>query len=582
MRKLSKYYKVFMLPFVVSIIIKGLGAVTDIMIPLFMGKMVDEGIATGDRDRIIFMCAMMLIFTVVTVALNLIANYVSANVTQKMGENLRNNLYGHIQKLRVQDVDDMNTASLITRTTNDVERVQSMLLMMCRFIIRMPIMAIGGVVLSLIIDPVLTGVIFVGMCLTGVVSMLVFKFTGPIFRKVQINLDKLALILRENLSGIRVIKSFNKSKYETERFDNQSRKVKENEMAAGKLHTVSGPMIGLISGVTTAAVLFFSMYRLQDGKILVGEIMTIINYINQILMAMFMLPRMFMMLSRATASANRINEVFELTPDDNHGDVEKGEKTPVVLEMQNVSFKYSHGENSAISNINFKIRRGETIGVIGGTGSGKSTLLYLILRLYKPDSGEILLNGRPIDVYSNKYLHKEVTAALQQYNIFAMTVAENVVLNMEAQEDKLREAAEIAQLSDVINGLEEGYSHEIAQTGNNLSGGQKQRVNIARAIYRGASLTILDDVSSALDYQTDLNLRMALQEATKDKSVLLISQRVSSVKSANKILVLDEGRMAGFDTHENLIRDCSVYQELCRTQGIKVGSEGGHAEYATV
>lgn len=570
MKRIFIYIKPFFALFIFAVCIKGLGAVTDILIPFFMGKVIDDGIVVQDRSRIIFYCAMMLVFTILTVVFNLVANYLSAKATQRMGEKMRNHLYGHIQKLRVQDIDDLSTASLITRTTNDVERVQNTLLMMCRVIVRAPIMAVGGMLLSLMIDPALTGVIFVGMLLVGLTSYIVYRFTHPIFRRVQQCLDKLTLILRESLAGIRVIKSFNKGGYETNRFDQQVKAVRDNEMAAGKIHTVSGPAITLINGLTTAGVLFFSMYRMRDTDIAVGEIITIVNYVTQILMAMSALPRIFMLFSRANTSAGRIGEILDITPESTSGTAENGKAGEPVLEFKNVSFQYAHGSEMALKNISFHIDPGQTIGVIGGTGSGKSTLMYLILRLYQPDSGCICLNGNPLDEYSNAYLHKEVTAALQQYNIFAMTVSENIALNMEQDERALSRAADIAQLSDVIEGLNDGFRYEISQTGTNLSGGQKQRVNIARALYRRASLTVLDDVSSALDYQTDLKLRNALKKEHDGRSVLLISQRVSSIRNADRILVLDNGEMVGFDTHAALLESCDVYQALCRTQGVRL------------
>lgn len=573
MKRMLVHFKPFLGIFIFGILIKALGAISDILIPSFMGKVIDEGIETQNIRQIIFLCAMMLLFAGLTLGFNLWANYLSSKATQSMGESLRDHLYGHIQKLTVQDVDDISAASLITRTTNDVERIQNTMLMMTRVAVRAPIMAVGGITLSLLIDPVLTAVIFCGMVVVCFVSFTVFNRAGPIFRRVQKNLDKLTLILRENLAGIRVIKSFNKGAYESERFDKQSRAVRDNEMKAGKIHTVSGPAISLINGLTVAAVLFVSMYRLRDGHISIGQVVTIISYVNQILMAMANIPRIFLLFSRASTSAARVNEILDIKPDNFYGTCEEGADTQEVLTLRDVSFRYGEAGENALMHISFSVKRGETVGVIGGTGSGKSTLLYLILRLYRPDQGEILLNGRPIEEYSQNYLHSQVTAALQQYNIFGMTIGENIALNLEREERALRHAAETAQLGNVISGVENGFDYEISQAGSNLSGGQKQRVNIARALYRNTPLIILDDVSSALDYQTDRQLRNALKKEEQGKSVLLISQRVSSIREADRILVLDGGRMAGFGTHESLLNTCDVYRALCRTQGVIADEE---------
>lgn len=581
MRKLYPYLKGSFGIFVFSIVIKALGAVTDIAIPSFMGRVIDEGIVRKDINQIIFLCVMMLIFTVMTVAFNLSANKISSKATQRMGENLRNSLYGHIQNLTVQDVDNWTPATLVTRASNDVERVQQAMLMMCRVAIRAPVMGIGGLVLSFFIDPKLTAVIFVGMLLVGVVSLCTYKMTRPIFRRVQKSIDTMTVVLRESISGIKVIKSFNKGAHETKRFDVESKKVRDSETSAGKINTVSGPTISLIVGITIAAVLFYAVFRIRDSAVEIGQVVTIINYTNQILVAMSTMPRIFMMMSRAYISANRINEIMDTTETTKYGDRERGIENNEILSVENVSFKYQEGGGHTLHNVSFSIKRGQTVGVIGGTGAGKSTLLSLLLRLYEPQKGRIMLKGYPISEYSSEYLHKSITAALQQYNIFAMTMRENITLDLaENKEDELEAAAETAQLKNVVDRMDGRFDYEIAQTGGNLSGGQKQRVNIARTLFRNAELTILDDVSSALDYKTDLKLRTALKDYKSGNSFLLISQRVSSVREADRILVLKDGRVKGFDTHERLIRNCEAYREICKTQGIDLDDEiaGGERE----
>ncbi|MDL2234302.1 ABC transporter ATP-binding protein/permease [Ruminococcaceae bacterium OttesenSCG-928-L11] len=570
MGKLYAYIKPLMAAMIVAIVIKGAGAITDIMIPLYMGKVIDEGIAVADVNRIWQLCAIMLGLTAVTIFLNILANYLSAKSSQGIGENLRNHLYAHIQRLRIQDVDKISTPSLITRVTNDVEHVQRTILMMSRVIVRAPVMGIGGVVLSLLIDPYLTSVIFVGMIFIGTISWFSYKATRPIFRRVQKSIDRLTTILRENLAGVRVIKSFDKTDYEIDRFDKQSMEVKSNELKAGRYHAFIGPTIALTNGFTVAAILFAGSWRIHFSGVEIGQVVTVVNYVNQIIMAMAQVPRIFMMFSRANTSANRISEVFDMQETTEYGPETTPADTDTVLEFRGVQFRYPETSAKALQNIDFQIRRGETVAVIGGTGSGKTTLLNLILRLYEPTKGEIRLQGRPIGDYTRDALHSAVTAALQQYNIFAMSIGENITLDKATDAGQLEQAASSAQLMDLVDNVEGRFDYVIAQTGSNISGGQKQRISIARTLYRQADLTVLDDVSSSLDYKTDLRLRSALRTNYKDKAMLLISQRIASVKNADRILVLDKGEMVGFGTHQQLTETCRAYREICETQGVQV------------
>lgn len=577
MRKLYPYIRPFLLPMLFGVLFKGIGAVTDLLIPYFMGVLIDQGIGTGDNERIIFLCLCMLGLTLATAGFNILANYVSAYASQGIGEGMRNALYQKIQTLPLWVVDRLTASSLITRVTNDVEHVQRTLLMMTRFMIRAPIMAIGGVALSLLIDPLLTLIVFVGMILLGAASISVYKVTRPIYRKVQASIDRLTTILRENLTGIRVIKSFDKTGYETDRFDRQSRTVKHFELKAGMFNAYMSPSIAFISSLTTAAVLYAGGYRVLDGGIEIGQIVTILNYVNMILMAMTMIPRMFMMFSRANTSAARINEILDSKDQIRFG----RETTPLtetpLLEFRSVSYSYPNATAQALHNVSFTLTKGQTIAVIGGTGAGKTTLLGLILRLYEPTCGEIFLEGRPIADYTKDYLLSRITAAMQQYHIFGMSVRDNIVLDMDPDEERLRQSAAAAQLSELIDQLDYGYEHKIAQAGSNLSGGQKQRLSIARTLYRPAELVVLDDVSSALDYRTDLRLRTALRRTYQDKTVILISQRIASVQSADRILVLEKGRCVGFASHEELIRSNEVYRDICRTQGVSF-PDGGEAK----
>lgn len=568
MKKLYVYMKPFFGEFCFSVICKGLGSFGDLIIPYIMGIIINTAIAQSDVSGVVRMCIVMLAVAIFVIVANIVGNYCGAKSTQLMGNKIRDALYAHIQKLPIREVESVTTSSLITRVTNDVEYVQSTILMLTRFAVRAPVTAIGGTILSLLIDPWLTLVMFIAMVLLMLASIGVYKITRPIYQKVQHHVDRLTSVLRENLEGVRIIKAFNKTDYEQSRFDGESRNIRENELKAGKVNALMAPAMTLISSITTAAILLLSGWRITSGDILIGDVFTILNYINMTLMSMMMIPRIFMMFSRSNTSADRIAEVLDIDAHTDYGVANVTSNENTILEFKNVSFTYPGANAPALENISFKIKRGETMAVIGGTGSGKTTLLNLTLRLYEPTSGEIYFCGKDIREYNKDTLKENITAAMQQYNIFGMTIKDNIILDRDYDADNLKEAAQAAQIYDLIEELEGEFDYSIAQNGANLSGGQKQRISVARTLYRKAGLVVLDDVSSALDYKTDLKLRRALKENFTDTSVILISQRISSVRAADKILVLKKGRAEGLDTHDKLVEGCEAYRDICRTQSV--------------
>lgn len=570
MKKLYPYIRPFLSGLVIGILCRGLGAFSDLIIPYLMGEVINRGIAGEDTALIIQLCLAMLVIAALTLGVNLLGNYSATRATQKMGERMRDALYSHVQDMTIYDVENITTPSLITRVTNDVENVQRTLLMLSRFMVRAPVTAIGGTVLSLLIDPYLTLIMFVAMLLLAAASISVYKVTRPIYRKVQKYIDRMTGVLRENLDGVRVVKAFNKADYELGRFDSQSNMVRKNEVKAGTFNSFMGPSITFISSLTIVFVLYVGGFRIQGGNVQIGDMVTIINYINMILMAMTMIPRMFMMFSRANTSAGRISEVLDVQNRTAYGEETEGVDHDVILEFQHVSFSYPGTERHALHDVSFKIRRGETLAVIGSTGSGKTSLLNLILRLYEPTGGRILFEGRDIRDYDKKALTRKITAAMQQYNIFGMSIKENITLDLDYDDDRLSRSAESAQIMELIDELDEHFDYVISQNGTNLSGGQKQRISVARTLYRKSDLVVLDDVSSALDYSTDLKLRTALRKNYRTTSVVLISQRISSVKNADQILVLDKGRAMGLGTHDELLNACTSYQQICETQAVQV------------
>ncbi|MEG0708406.1 MAG: ABC transporter ATP-binding protein [Cellulosilyticaceae bacterium] len=566
MRKLYRYIKPFRNMMGYAILFKIMSTMAELLIPYMMGLVIDKGIAKSNTQMIMWLCIGMFIMTIMSFGMTIMSHSLSAKGSQGIGESLRNGLYTQIQELKIFDVERISTGSLITRVTNDVEHVQRTILMSARLMVRAPIIMIGGTVMSLLLDPYLTIIMFGGMGLLLMASLAVFKLTRPIYRKVQKNLDKMASILRENISGIRVIKSFDKMDYEVGRFDQQSREIKRYEMKAGKINAYMGPSIGLITNITIIVILYISGIRVDSGNLEIGKIVTILNYINMVLMAMTTIPRMFMMLSRASTSASRIDEIMEIKESTVYGNEHTSHKQKVALSLENVSFIYPGTKKYALRHISFQMDKGQTLGVIGGTGAGKTSLLNLILRLYEPSKGNIIFQGKDIKSYEKSYLTEKITAAMQQYNIFSMSIKDNIILDRVYDSEKLDEATQSAQILDLLEQVEDHFEHRVSQNGSNLSGGQKQRISVARTLYRKSDLVILDDVSSALDYKTDLKLRMALRKNYKQQTVILISQRVSSIKNADKILVLEKGKSVGLGTHEQLLKECAVYQKMCETQ----------------
>ncbi len=582
MRKLFPYIKPQFKRYVLSMLLKASGTFTDLLIPMIMGVLIDNGIAAGDTDMIVRLCILMLVVAIASMTMNLSGHYLSAHSTQAMGENMRNAIYKHIQGMTIASVDEVTTASLITRNTNDVEHVIRTLLMVARMMMRAPITAIGGTILALFIDPWLTLILLCGMILLGTVSVSVYKVTRPIYARVQKSVDRMTAVLRENLDGIRVVKAFNKQDYELDRFDTQSHEVRNHEIRAGMFNSFMSPGIAFISSLTTAAILYAAGYRVNSGGLKIGSVVTILNYINMILNAMRTIPRMFMMFSRANTSAERINEVLENDEHTLYGNhtmpaLSSDASSVPVLEFKHVTFRYPGANVDALHDISFVIHSGSTLAVIGNTGAGKSTLMNLVLRLYEPTEGEILFEGRNIAEYDRDTLARRITAAMQQYSIFAMSIRDNILLDKPLDEDRLKSAVESAQLGETIESFKDGYDYMVAQNGSNLSGGQKQRLSAARTLYRGSDLVVLDDVSSALDYSTDLRLRRALKENYKNTSVMLISQRIASVRSADQILVMHSGRMMGMGTHDELALSCSTYREICQTQNVDIPMEGAIA-----
>ncbi len=571
-----KHLRVFLRPVAGGLLfagsLKGLGAVMDLLIPTALGILIDDGIAMGDVSVIYKMIGAMLVCLLISLFANTTAHYYSARYSQQMGEYARNRIFAKVGQLTPKMLEQFDRPTLITRITNDTENIQQAVNMCVRPLMRGLVFIVVGVLLSLRVDVGLTIPIFFGMFLVMIASTMVYKITRPLFRKVQKGIDVLNRVLRENIEGIRFIKALDKSDYEIDRFQTPVMEVRKSEERAGKAQGVIQPGVQFLANAVMILVVFVSESRIATGEISVGDVVTVTSYVSMILMASNMMPRVIMMLSRANISAERINQVLECGDIMQYGDeIAASEETDVPeLEFRNVTFTYPSAPAPCLKNLSFTLRRGDTLGITGDTGCGKTTLIALVLRFYDPQQGTILFRGKSLQSYDKQTLRTNITAALQQFDMFADDLTENVCLGLPMQDDAFANAVQTAQLSSLFETNEMG-ERIVTQRGTNLSGGQKQRVSVARTLYRDAAITMLDDVSGGLDYYTDQALRRAIAQNYAGKTILIASQRISSVQQADKIIVLDGGKIVGEGSSAQLEASCAKYQEMCRVQ--RAGSE---------
>lgn len=550
-------------------VFKLIEAILELYLPLIMARVIDQGVATGDSAYILRMGGVMLGVVTVGLLCALVCQYVASVASQGFGTEVRNALFIHIQSLSHREMDQWGTPSLINRVTNDVNQLQYAVAMLIRLVVRAPFLCIGGIVMAMTIDLPLSLVVIIAIPLFVAVITLVMRKTIPLQRGVQRQLDRLTLVLRENLSGIRVIRAFSRTKREEERFGEAVEEHTKAAIRVGKLSALLSPATQLIMNLAILAIVWFGDLRVEAGGMTTGEIIAFINYVNQILLALMVVANLVITFTKAYASAGRVAEVLDTAS----SLPQKAEEKPVRLdltapevEFRQVSFSYNEGEEE-LSDISFQILPGQMVGIIGGTGSGKSTLLHLIERFYDVSQGQVLVEGRDVRDWPLAQLRQRIGVVPQKTELFTGTIADNLRWgNRDASEEDLLYATRLAQAAEFIERLPQGLDSPVERGGANLSGGQRQRLAIARALVRKPRILILDDSSSALDYATDAALRRALRDECGGMTVLVVSQRVSAVESADLILVLDDGVLAGAGTHEELLRSCATYQEINRVQ----------------
>lgn len=538
----------------------------DLTLPTMLSNIVDIGIANGDINYVLTAGGKMILFAFLGLIGGVGCSIFSTIAAVNLGQNLRDGLFAKIQSLSFLELDHFKTSSLITRLTNDITQVQTMVMMGLRILVRAPLLCIGGLWMAYRLSQSLSIVFVITIPIILIFVAIVMSKSFPLFKTMQEKIDKVNNVMRENLLGVRVIKAFTMEHKQRDRFNEANDDLMSQSIRAQKIMIILNPVVMLLVNFSVIGVLWYGGYLVQDGLLETGKIMAFINYLTQIMMSMMMVIMISMNFSRAKASADRINEVFAT-----NSSIQENEKTAELtnydIEFKNVSFKYHEHSEEVLKDISFKIKQGNQVGIIGGTGSGKSSLVNLIPRLYDVSEGEVLIGGQNVKTLSLSELRDKIGVVLQESILFSGTIASNFKFGYhEATQDELDDAAKDAQAMEFIQAKEDGYETVVEQRGKNLSGGQKQRVSIARTLIRDPKILILDDSSSALDMATESKLQRAIKERMKESTVIMIAQRISAVMDADQIIVLDQGEISGIGTHEELLKTNEIYRSIAISQ----------------
>lgn len=568
MRKLFRYLTPYKWPIVWIIGFIFIQTLSELYLPTLMSAIIDKGVINQDIPYIWRIGGFMLLITLLGTIAAVIASYFSARVAMSFGKDMRQRIFAHVEGFSLHEFTEVGTASLITRTTNDVTQVQLVLNIILRMMVMAPLMAIGGIIMALSKDVDLSWVIIVAVPVLLLVIFLVVRRAIPLFKQVQVRLDRVNRVMRESLTGVRVIRSFNRIGFEQRRFREANSDLTETTIKVNKIMAFLMPSMMLIMSLTQVAIVWFGGIRIDAGDMQVGDLMAFIQYAMQIMFSMVMLSMMFVLIPRASASAARINEVLAITPtikDEDKKEMKFHQKG--YVEFREVTFSYPGAEEPALKNLSFSAAPGEVTAIIGGTGSGKSTLLKLISRFYDTDSGAVLVDGINVKEMPIEVLREKIGLVPQKAVLFTGSVKENILFgNRQATENEIIHAAKVAQAYDFVSKMKEGFDSTISRGGTNVSGGQKQRLSIARALVRKPEVYLFDDSFSALDFKTDAELRAALKQETTESTVLIVAQRVATVMDANRIIVLDNGKVAGIGTHKQLLETCDIYKEIVSSQ----------------
>ncbi len=568
MIKLLKYAEPYILLIIAAIILLFGQAICDLSLPDYMSDIINKGITVGDKNFIIKTGFTMLGISLLSAVFTIIVSFLAAKIAAGMCRTIRNDLFTNIETFSNAEFDKFSTSSLITRTTNDITQIQMLIVMSIRMIFYAPIMAIGGFVHALANSKSMSWIIALAIiCLLGLI-LTIFTIAMPKFKIIQNLIDKLNLVVRENLDGILVIRAFNTQEFEENRFDKANKDLTDTNLFVNRVMVSMMPIMTLIMNLVTVLIVWVGANQVSGFKMDVGEMMAYMQYVMQIIFAFLMLSMMFIMIPRASVSGDRIADVLEAKTSIKNNDIaSKIDSCTGLVEFKNVCFRYPGGDEDVLNNISFTARPGETTAFIGSTGSGKSSIINLIPRFYDPSSGEVLIDGINIKNIDLHELRKNIGYVPQKGILFSGTIKSNLsYADKNASDENILRAASIAQAMEFIDSKPDRFDEIIAQGGNNVSGGQKQRLSIARALLSKPQIAIFDDSFSALDFKTDAALRKALKKETGSSTVLLVAQRISTIMNAEQIIVLDNGHIAGKGTHENLMKTCNIYREIALSQ----------------
>ena len=577
MKTLLAYLKGYKKESILAPLFKMLEASFELFVPLVMAAIIDVGIANKDKPYIVKMCFVLIALGIIGLVCSITAQYFAAKAATGVGTGIRHGLFEHIQKFTFTEMDQLGTSTLITRMTSDINQIQSGVNLVLRLFLRSPFIVFGAMIMAFTVDVKAALVFVVTIPLLSLIVFGIMLVTMPMYKKVQADLDQVLLATRENLTGARVIRAFNKEEDETKRFENANQILTDAQKYVGRISGMMNPLTYIIVNGAIIALIYVGAVRVDVGDLTQGQVVALINYMSQILVELVKLANLIISVTKAAACLNRVESVLAVKPDMNEGEVrwesnsseedrELKNKVPVV-EFSHVSLTYKGTSDTSLSDINFCAEKGQTIGIIGGTGSGKSSLVNLIPRFYDATEGTVKINGRDIKEYQTENLREHIGVVLQKAVLFKGSIADNLRWGKEdATEQDMYDALDISQAREFVDTKQGGLEFQIEQGGRNLSGGQKQRMTIARALVRKPEILILDDSASALDFATDAALRKSIKEMKNQPTVFIVSQRAASIQYADQIIVLDDGEMAGIGTHEELLKDCPIYQEIYYSQ----------------
>ena len=569
MKKLLYFMKDYKKESVLAPLFKMLEALFELFVPLVVASIIDDGIVPKDSGHIIRMCLLLLVLAAVGLTCSITAQYFAAKSAVGAATGIRYELFTHIQTLGYEEMDMVGTSTLITRMTSDINQVQNGINLVLRLFLRSPFIVFGAMIMAFTIDVKAAMIFVVAIILLSIVVFGVMFITKPLYKKVQSGLDTILGTTRENLTGVRVIRAFHQEQAEYNKFLAENEELTSLQKFAGKISGLTNPLTFIIINFAILVLIHTGAVRVSLGTLSQGQVVALYNYMSQILVELIKLANLIISVTKAMACFNRIQDVFHIEPSMKEGTktvAAAGNTTPAV-EFKNVSFTYAGGGDHAVENISFKAMPGQTIGIIGGTGSGKSTLVNLIPRFYDVSEGEVDIAGKNIQDYTYGSLRNTISVVPQKAQLFAGTIRDNLTFGCpDATEEQIEEALAISQAKEFVDTKEGRLDAKIEQGGKNLSGGQRQRLTLARALVPQSDILIMDDSASALDYATDARLRKAIQDMKRKPTVFIVSQRTSSIQNADMILVLDDGKIAGQGTHEQLLKSCNIYREIYETQ----------------